>query len=86
MGKRYRGDECKNARFLPKLKRRPHTAFSGTYIYCPNFLSKHPELEHGVRLEIAEIPDNKADPTVAVEKIHVSGQYNVFWEDLRRSK
>lgn len=76
-----------NARFRPKLKRKPRTDRSGCYRYCPTMLTKHPELDRNEKVKIIEISGKKIDPTVKVcsyEDHYESGEYTVMWEDLRR--
>ena len=82
-----------NPKFRPRLKKRPSVTYydssgrqTGIYLYCPNSLTAHPELEKGKTVYLAEIPEDKNDPSVVVHTRptgHSEKRYRVFWTDLR---
>ncbi len=87
MSRRVSAVYIDNARFRPKLKRKPTHVRAGKYIYCPTMLTKCKELEIGATVKIIEIRPVKKDPCVIVcdySNYHESGKHTVFWEDLRR--
>ncbi len=81
----HRGQECEDPAFLPRLQRKPRVA-GGFYWYCPNLITKNPDIDTKEGLKIVDVGE-KDDPTVEVT--HANGlddrQWHVLWADLRKT-
>lgn len=86
MGNRhYRASITNNARFMPKLPRRPKAPRAAKYRYQPSTLTQHPKLARGQLVIITAIPEDKNDLSVEVVVYRTEDEtYNVFWNDLRK--
>jgi len=84
----HRGSETKDPAFLPRLQRKPRVK-GGTYWYCPNLITKNPDLRTDEVYVLTKVSQLKDDPTVTIRyNYHPTDdrEFQVMWEDLRKAK